>query len=35
LDIESAKVGTVVSVRLPLERSSKQETLSVVDHEAA
>jgi signal transduction histidine kinase len=35
LEIESAKVGTVVSVRLPLERSSRQEGLSVVDHEAA
>ena len=35
LDIESAKVGTVVTVRLPLERSSRQEGLSVVDHEAA
>lgn len=35
LDIESAKAGTVVSVILPLERGSKQEGLSVVDHEAA
>lgn len=35
LDIESAKAGTLVSVILPLERGSKQEGLSVVDHEAA
>jgi signal transduction histidine kinase len=35
LEIESAKVGTVVSVRLPLERGASQEGLSVVDHEAA
>ena len=35
LEIESAKVGTVVSVILPLERGASQEGLSVVDHEAA
>jgi signal transduction histidine kinase len=35
LDIESGKSGTVVAVKLPVERGSGQEGLSVVDHEAA
>lgn len=35
LDIESGKSGTVVVVKLPMERVSGQEGLSVVDHEAA
>jgi len=35
LDIESGKSGTVVAVRLPVDRACAQEGLPVVDHEAA
>jgi two-component system NarL family sensor kinase len=35
VDIESGKSGTVVVVKLPVPRTSRQDGLAVVDHEAA